>query len=221
MLKAIIFDMDGVIVDSEPMHATANEIALRSFGLDKPAEYYLGYAGTSKLTMMELLIKKHNLNATAMELVKAADAQNDIILDKNGFTEVEGACALIKRLYSEGLTLAIASSSPYYDIEKVLSYFDIHRYFNKIVSGFGGIINPKPAPDIYLKALEELDITPDKAIAIEDTGYGIQAAVGAGLKCVGYINPNSGKQELTQASRTIENYKTVDRAFFEDILLEA
>lgn len=221
MLNTIIFDMDGVLVDSEPMHAAANEIALRDFGLDMPADYYLSFAGTSKLAMMEILIKEHNLKATANELVKAADEQNEVIFQKQGFIQVNGACSLVKRLYSEGLTLGIASSSPFYDIEKILNYFDIHRYFSKIVSGFGGTINPKPAPDIYLKALKELETTPDNAVAIEDTEYGIQAAVGAGLKCVAYRNPNSGKQRLTHASSVIDDYECINRIFFENILQEA
>ena len=112
MIKAIVFDMDGVIVDSEPMHAAANVIALEQYGLSMPAEYYLGFAGTTKYHMMEILIERHNINATAGELCRAADQQNDIIYEKDGFTEVSGVSEMVKRLHASGYIIRTGRNLP-------------------------------------------------------------------------------------------------------------
>lgn len=185
MLQSVIFDMDGVIVDSEQMHANANSIALVPYGLDMPPDYYLSYAGTSKYKMMEILIEKHGLKASADELCRAADAQNDIIFEREGFKEVPGVVRLIKMLHSNGIRLGLASSSPYEDIYKVCDYFDIRSYFDCMVSGFNSDFKPKPSPDIYLKALNMLGTQAKASIAIEDTDTGLKAAHSAKMTCIG------------------------------------
>lgn len=199
MLKAAIFDMDGVLVDSEPLHAHANVLTLRKFGLDMPYEYYLSFAGTTKYDMMSLIINEHGLSTTPEILVAAADRQNDIIIEKDGYTEIKGACELVRCLYNAGIKLAIASSSPYRDITNVLNYFHINDYFQVVLSGSDENINPKPASDIYTKALQLLNTEARYTIAIEDTTVGIQAACGAGIRCIGYRNPNSGAQDYSKA----------------------
>lgn len=218
MLKAVIFDMDGVIVDSEPMHARANVIALREFGLDKPDEYYLGFAGTPKYDMMKTIIQDYNLDATPEMLVDAADAQNDIIYNQNGYNEIKGVCNLIKELYSEGIKLAVASSSPYRDIQSVLEYFHIDSYFEVILSGSDECFEPKPASDIYEYALQQLYVEPDEALAIEDTDVGIRAATGAGISCIAYDNPCSGIQNHIGATDIIDDFTQVNLQYLQSLL---
>lgn len=214
MPKAVIFDMDGVLVDSEPMHAHANVLALREFGLDMPYEYYLSFAGTTKYDMMSIIIKEYSLCTTPEILVKAADRQNDIIIAKNGYTEISGACEAVNSLHNAGIRLAVASSSPYRDIKSVLNYFHIADCFQVILSGSDENINPKPASDIYKKALTLLDTKAEDAAAIEDTTVGIQAACGAGIRCIGYCNPNSGTQDYSRACLCIDSFSGL-----EDIIL--
>lgn len=219
MLQSVIFDMDGVIVDSEQMHADANSIALVPYGLDMPPEYYLSYAGTSKYKMMEILIEKHGLTASAKELCEAADAQNDIIFERDGFKEVPGVVNLIKMLHSNGIRLGLASSSPYEDIYKVTRYFGISSYFDCMVSGFNSEFKPKPAPDIYLKALNMLGVPPETSIAIEDTDTGLKAAHSAGMICIGYNNPASGNQTFLLADCVVSDYNILDINFFQKLAL--
>ena len=205
-LKAVIFDLDGVIIDSEPMHAAANAIALKDFGLSMPSDYYLSFAGTTKYHMMEILIERHNLNATASQLCEAADIQNDILFQKDGFAEVPGVCNFIKFLYNSGYKLAVASSSPYKDIYRVLEYFDIKQYFDVILSGNDEAFNPKPEPDIYINATKKLGVSLDEAIAIEDTDTGISSAKAAGLICYGYKGISSKNQTFALADCVINDY---------------
>lgn len=210
MINAVIFDMDGVIVDSEPMHARANAAALKEFGLSMPADYYLGFAGTTKHRIMQTIIERHGINATAAELCAVADTQYGLLLKREGFTEVPGACNFIKKLKHLNLRLGIASSSQYTDIYGVLEYFKIKNYFDVILSGFDGNLNPKPAPDIYLKAADGLGIPPSEAAAIEDTDTGLQSAHDAGLLCYAYRNINSGNQSLSLAYKVINDYNIID-----------
>jgi len=214
LIKAVIFDMDGVLVDSEPMHAKANVLALREFGLDKPYEYYLGFAGNTKYDMMQTIIDDYNLDTTAEILVETADKYNEIIYNEEGYTEINGVINLIHKLYNKGLLLAVASSSPYKDIESVLNYFKIYDCFKVILSGTDETIEPKPAPDIYNKALTLLNVAPTEAVAFEDTSVGIKSAKTCGIYCIAYANPNSGKQDYSLADRIIYNFDNVDEKTF-------
>lgn len=209
MIKAVIFDMDGVIVDSEPMYARANAAALEEFGLSMPAGYYLGYAGTSKYNIMKTLIEQHGIDATVSELCAAADAQYSLLLKREGFTEVPGVCNFIKKLIQSNLRLAVASSSRYDNIYSVLDYFHLIKYFEVILSGSDENVRPKPAPDIYIKAVNALNIIPSEAAAIEDTDTGLQSAHSAGLLCYAYRNKNSGNQSLTLAHKVINDYNMI------------
>lgn len=209
-IKAVIFDLDGVIIDSEPMHAAANAIALKDFGLSMPTDYYLSFAGTTKYHMMEILIERHNINATAEQLCEAADAQNDILFRQDGFAEIPGVCAFIKKLSSAGYHLAVASSSPYKDIYHVLEYFDIKKYFEIILSGHDEAFDPKPKPDIYLNAIKKLNISREEAIAIEDTDTGIESAKAAGLTCYGYKGICSKNQTFALADKVINGYNEIE-----------
>lgn len=215
MLKAIIFDMDGVIIDSEPMYAKANAFAFEQYGLSMPDSYYLGFAGTTKYRIMETLRERHCINATVSELCRVTDLQYDMLLERDGFTEIPGVCDLIKRLKCAGLRLAVASSSQYERIYKTLDHLHIKKYFDVILSGSDEDINPKPAPDIYVKALNELNILPSEAVAIEDTDTGLQSSHSAGLLCYAYRNFNSGNQSLSLAHKVIKDYNIVDVSFFE------
>ena len=210
MLKAVIFDMDGVLVDSEPLHARANVLALREFGLDMPYEDYLSFAGTSQYDMRSIIIHEHGLDTTPEILVEAADRQNDIIIAKDGYTEIKGACELVQCLYDAGIKLAVASSSPYRDITSVLNYFSIKDYFQVILSGSDENINPTPAGDIYSKALTLLNTEAEYTIAIEDTTVGIQAACSAGIRCIGYTNPCSGTQDYSKACLCIKDFTGIE-----------
>ena len=167
------------------------------------------------------LVRFSLLQQAADELCRAADRENDVIFERDGFREVPGVVNLIKMLSNEGISLAIASSSPYEDIYKVTDYFDIRKYFDVMVSGFNGDINPKPAPDIYNLALKKLGFTPEASIAIEDTDTGLLAAHRALLTCIGYRNPLSGNQTLEIADAILEDYSNADINYFKSLVNKA
>lgn len=116
---------------------------------------------------------------------------------------------MIKNLYEHGFKLAIASSSPIDVIEVVVQALDIKKYFHTLVTG-DYIVNSKPEPDIFIYAANKLQVSPEECFVVEDSHNGVLAAKIAGMKCIGYINKNSGSQDLTAADIIIENFSDLD-----------
>lgn len=216
MLKAVIFDMDGVIIDSEPMHARANVLALKKYNIDIPIEYCYGFIGSTTYYMCQKMIEDYKIDATAEELLEANNNMKKHLLQLEGHTVVPYVIDLIKNLHAHGVILAIASSSPVSAIEEVLHSLELKDYFTTYVSGMQ-VKYPKPAPDIFLKAIDVLDLKADECIIIEDSMNGVNAAKAAGIACIGYRNPNSGNQDLRNAAILVEGFDEIDYQFINDI----
>jgi HAD superfamily hydrolase (TIGR01509 family) len=119
---------------------------------------------------------------------------------------------LIKFLHEAGIPLALATSSNVRVMNTVLDSFGIRPYFSSILSG-GELPESKPDPAIYLISAERLGIDPADCLVIEDTANGILAAKRAGMYCVAYRNPNSGKQDLSKADEIVDSLLEVKKAF--------
>jgi HAD superfamily hydrolase (TIGR01509 family) len=110
----------------------------------------------------------------------------------------DGLAGLLDSLSSAGIRCGLCSSSDRYYVDRVLAFFDLGQRFSPIVGG-DQVARKKPAPDGYRKLLRDAGLAPDRVMAIEDSSAGVAAAVGAGLRCIGYINPTSGRQDLGAA----------------------
>lgn len=214
MLKAVIFDMDGVIIDSEPLHARANILACKQFGIDLPYEYVMRFIGNTIIYMCECIKKDYGLDLTAKQLSQESARQIELLHAKEGYTPVPYVKELIRDLHDHGMKLAIASSSTPELIEKIVDVFELQPYFTKLVSGLS-VKHSKPAPDIFLKACEELGVAPEEAIIIEDSTNGVLAATRANIPVIGFSNPHSGNQDLSKASIVIEGFEEITTAFLE------
>ena len=220
MLKAILFDMDGVIIDSEPMHARAAALALEKFGVKVTTEYAYGFIGSTTYHMCQKMVEDFHLSATAEELHQANEEMKNYLIQTEGHEVVPYVLDLIKNLYDNGLKLIIASSSVSTAIEEVMESLHIKKYFHGFVSG-NMVIHPKPAPDIFQMAAEKLGVSPSECLVIEDSYNGLTAATAAGITSIGYRNPNSGNQDLSQAAMLIEGFDEVDFSFLQKIYLTA
>lgn len=216
MLKAVIFDMDGVIIDSEPMHARAAVLALKKYNIDISVDYAYNFIGTTTAHMCSKMVEDFNIEATADELLRANNEMKEYLLKTEGHTIVPYVTDLIKDLNKHGLKLIIASSYNSSAIEEVMSSLKIKDYFNGYVSG-QMVKNPKPAPDIFLLAAKQLGVTPDECIVIEDSYNGIMAAKAANMACIGFFNPNSGRQNLAKADYIVEGFDEVDYNFVNQV----
>ncbi|MBH1940122.1 GNAT family N-acetyltransferase [Mobilitalea sibirica] len=216
MLKAVIFDMDGVIIDSEPMHARAAVLAAKQYNIDITIEYCYKFIGSTTYYMCQIMVDDFKLKVTPEELLKANEDMKQYLLKTEGYKVVPYIINLIQDLYENGMRLIIASSSPAKAIEEVMVSLNIKQYFEGYVSGMM-VKNPKPAPDIFMEALRRLGLGPKECIVIEDSANGVNAAAAADIACIGFMNPNSGKQNLSKSSYLIEGFEEINYAYIMNI----
>lgn len=217
MLKAVIFDMDGVIIDSEPLHAKAAILAAEKYGVTIDMEFCYRYIGSPSHEMFEDILSEYQPAATLEQLMSANSYYINQLTCETPYTPIEGIPELVKDLSRHGIRLAIASSSSLRQIEKVLRDTKLSKYFQVIISG-ASIPNPKPSPDIFLKALSELGIRADEAVVIEDSCFGVCAAKESKIACLGYINPNSGRQDLSRADLLTDSFSGIGFSYIENLL---
>lgn len=217
MLKAIIFDLDGVIIDSEPQHARAALRVFNRHGANTNYEYCSSFIGSTTEKLVEDAIARFGLTMTVDELMKEMLEENRIVAKEEGYPALPGIQALVRALQHSGTTLAVASSSSQTEIERVTKHLNIRKYFTKLISS-SSVNSPKPAPDTFNLALKELGVSSKETVIVEDSCYGVQAAKAAGCVCVGYVNPNSGNQDLSNADVLLESFENVDQRFFKNVL---
>jgi beta-phosphoglucomutase family hydrolase len=208
MIKAVIFDLDGVIVNSEDAHIEAEKQAFLKFGVAVSADELHTYAGATAKTMFTELIRKHQLKTTFQEMVKIKEQSFFHLLDEDA-EPAKGVTDLIHRLKKAKVRLAIASSSNRKWIEYILEKLQITSMFNCFM-GAEDIRRGKPDPEIYLKVAHALGTKPQECVVIEDAERGIQAAKRAGMKTIGYKNPRSGNQDLSEADIVIDDFSTLN-----------
>ncbi len=217
MLKTILFDLDGVIIDSEPQHANAALRVLKRHGAAADLDYCASFIGSSTENFCEASIKQFGMDISKEDLLAEMLAEKKAVLKEEGYQPLPGITALVKQLSHSGIRLAVASSSSPAEIENALKALGIKKYFTKVISS-SSVKNPKPAPDTFLLAIKELGVNARETVVVEDSCYGVQAAKAAGIVCVGYINPHSGKQDLSAADVLLESFETIDNRFFKNVL---
>lgn len=204
-VKAVIFDMDGVIIDSEPIHSRVKMDTFAHFGIPFNAEDLARYMGrTSAAIFKETLAKCGRTDIQPEDMAAYKHAHYLEILQSGEIAPVKGSVELIKSLHEAGIPLALATSSNVRVMNTVLDSFGIRPYFTSILSG-GELPESKPNPAIYLISAERLGVAPADCLVIEDTTNGILAAKRAGMYCVAYRNPNSGKQDLSEADEIVDS----------------
>lgn len=212
-LKAIIFDMDGVIIDSEPQHGRAALKVLHKYGADADMSYHEQFIGSSTANMAQKVISDFSLSLSPEELLAELNQAKREIHKEEGYPSLPGICELIPKLAASGWKLAIASSSNPAEINAVVSSLGIRKYFDQLVSS-SNVAHPKPAPDTFQLALKKLGVSAEEAIVVEDSSYGVEAAIAAGIACVGYDNPHSGKQDLSRADVLLESFEGLTPSVF-------
>ena len=179
-IKAVIFDMDGVLIDAKEWHFHALNDALKIFGYEISIENHLSsYDGLPTKKKLEMLSIDFGLPKSLHSLISNLKQQN---------TEeyIYRYCApkfiheyALSRLKSEGYLLACASNSIYKTIELMLNRANLLGYFREIVSA-ENVTQPKPSPDIYLETANRLGVSPSECLVLEDNQNGIYAALEAG-----------------------------------------
>jgi HAD superfamily hydrolase (TIGR01509 family) len=203
MINAVIFDLDGVLIDSEPLHAMADNQLLIDSGIIAPDNYFDRFVGLSNWDMWTEIKREYNIALSNEELMELQMPMKLKLLKEMDFEPVRGVTGLLEELKKRGVPMAIASSSPRLFIENVIQKIGVAEYFTICISG-EEVEHSKPEPDIFLKAAELLNVNPLACAVIEDSASGTVAAKRAGMKCIGYRNLNSGNQDLSQADHIVD-----------------
>ena len=214
MIKAIIFDMDGVIVDSEPLWYKTAEEHLKLFGRKLPrSRSFKRYVSTTlrgrtQQYVIKILRSKFGVTGSAKKIIN--DRVNILlkIFDK-GLKAVPGALALINYLHQRNYKLLMASSSPRRVVNYVVKKYKLNKYFQKTVSG-DDFQHSKPHPQIFLESAKLLREKPANVLVIEDSYSGIKAAKRAGMKCIGLKQPYTAYQYLKKADLVVKSLKGID-----------
>ena len=202
-LKAVIFDMDGVLVDSEPLHLLAFQEFFQRFGISYTAEDNREFLGRRDLVIAEILIERFKLTMTPPAIVEAKEA----ILSRMLYDSAKprpGVHELLKELSSRLVPMAVASSATMPTIELVTHTLDIRKHFSNLTSG-DEVAYGKPAPDVFLLAAKRLNVEPAKCLVIEDTLNGIKAAKAAGMYCVAIPCEATAHQDHSLADERMES----------------
>ena len=185
--KAVIFDMDGVIIDSQPLYHEFDVQMLRKFGHPATIETVIPYTGLTSVDRVTKYKKDFELSETVEDLIKlSVDAMRDFFTSGK-IKLIDGIPELLSYLQKARVPIGIASSTSHELIELILQRLDVLRFFEKIISG-EDVKAGKPAPDVYLRAAEVLKIQPFECIAIEDSLMGMRSAKAAGFTCIAYKN---------------------------------
>ena len=206
MIQTVIFDMDGVIVDTEPVHRYAYFKQFDELNIAVTEELYTSFTGNSTRNIFQKLKEKFNLEHDVEDLIlRKRSIFNDAFDSKEDLELLEGVEKLIKELHENGIQLILASSASKVTIERVFRRFKLHEYFTHVVSG-EDFPKSKPHPAIFEHAAS-LSIAPkENCIVIEDSTNGIKASKAAGIFCVGYNSIHSKDQDLSEADVVINHF---------------
>jgi len=210
-IKCVIFDMDGVIIDSEEIHKKAYYETFTSIGVSVSDNLYKTLTGSSTINAFQKLVAHFNLDLDPEALVLDKRKRYVNFFENDPTLHlVKGVEELIKHCHKKGLTLILASSSAMVNIDRVFNRFNLNQYFTAKISG-ADLTESKPNPEIFNKAAVLGNTPKENCVVIEDSDNGVKAANDAGIFVFGYRNPMAEDQSLKKANFIINNFKRLQK----------
>ena len=209
MLKAVLFDMDGVIIDSEPLHKKAYQKMFADYQITVSESLYESFTGQATLTICERLCEHFSLSVPPEELVAAKRNYFKALFESdNGLSLIKGVLERIQEYHQKGITLILASSASMPTINRVFKRFNLDPYFKAKLSGADLAVS-KPHPEIFIKAAAASGYSKAECMVIEDSTNGIKAAHSAGIFCTAFQGKNAHNQDYQLAGKVIQSFAEI------------
>ncbi len=209
-MKAFIFDLDGVIVDTARLHYQAWRELANELGFDFTLEDNERLKGVSRMRSLEILLEIGGIEVDGQEKLRLAERKNNryrqLIMKLTPADMLPGAKEFLDQSKMLGLKLALASASK--NTPLILERIGLQDFFDIVVDG-NRVTKAKPDPEIFLVAANDLQVQPQQAVVFEDAVAGIEAAHAAGMKAVGIGKP----QVLTQADLVVSGLNQITPQF--------
>lgn len=215
MIKAVIFDFDGVIVDSEPLHLRAFQRIVETLGLKlSPTDYYLRYLACDDKSFFRRFLEDNGQQYTEREIARLVKEKGVCFEEMIGedIRIFPGVVEFLEAIQGK-FHVAIGSGALTGEINLILRHKGLSEFFGFVI-GADDTENPKPSPEVYLKCLERFrkdydgTITAAQCVVFEDSPHGVLAAKRAGMRCIGISNSCSG-DELGLADRITESFSEI------------
>jgi beta-phosphoglucomutase len=208
--KAVLFDMDGVIVDTEPLHKKAYFQMFDHFGAKVTPELYATFAGASTKKVCQTVIDTFGLSQTADELIQVKrNVFKELFYNDTEFDLIPGVRQLIEHYDEKGIKMVLASSASQVTIDMVFEKFELEKYFIGKISG-ADLQASKPHPEIFLLAAQMANEPVENCMVIEDSTNGITAAHRAGIFCAGFKSGHTHLQDYSLANLLVTDFQELE-----------
>ncbi len=199
----VIFDVDGVLVDSYDAHLRTFQATLTNYGWScTEAEFAAGFGRTSREVLRSLFG-----DDLPDSLIQRFDEEKEALFRQtiaDDFPAMPGAVALIRSLADAGVPMAIGSSAPPANVRAVMDALDVRELISTVVTGVDVTIG-KPHPEVFLLGARGLGLPPSRCVVLEDAPPGVEAALAAGSKCLGVVSRGRTVQELRRANAHVSD----------------
>ncbi|MCY7350425.1 MAG: HAD-IA family hydrolase [Cytophagaceae bacterium] len=205
MKKLFIFDMDGVLIDSEPIYHHFHPVFFRErLGITLTNDEVDRFTGVSSREIYAHYKALHNLPETTDYYV---NQEYDLLMEHFAnlpeLPPIAGIPALLETLRGNGFRLVLSSSNQRRMVQLCLKRSGLESFFENVLSG-EDVPRAKPDPEIFSRQAVHVGVSPDECVVIEDSTNGVKAAKAAGMFCIGFYNPNSGNQDLSPADWQVD-----------------
>ena len=207
MLKAVIFDMDGVLVDSEPLHAQAERETFAPFGIDVSDEELQRYIGRTSRFLIRDFIDRYRLDVREEDLYRRHRTNLRTLYER--VAPIPGALELLREIGASDVKIGLASSTDLDLIRIAVERLAVASFFHALVSG-QEVERPKPDPDIFLETARRMGCDPSECVVIEDSRAGVEGAKRAGMACAAFESPHSLNQDVSVADLVIDDLRKLD-----------
>ncbi len=211
-ISAVIFDLDGTIIESDGVYDDAFKKVLTELGKKVEGELDLP-GGIGVLASWPYLLHRYKITTSKAKEELASSTQREFLKNLHKIRVRRGFEDLAHDIKKEGLPIALATSNEWYVVEKVFDHFDLEKYFDCIVTA-EEVVLTKPDPEIYLLAASRLGVQPESCLVFEDSEAGIDSAKSAGMKVVAVKNTGSKVHQIEKADLIVNGFDEIDNGIF-------